>query len=143
MFSNLFQKSIKKIGFEDMQSLIKNRGQFVVINTLPMNEQDCLIKNTISYQMEEKIINGLMEKMEFKKKIAVYGRNSSDETADAKCKQLMGLGFVEVYVYGGGMFEWMLLQDVYGIDEFPTTSKVLDILKFKPMRSFDFGFLEY
>jgi len=126
-----------------MQSLIKNRGQFVVINTLPMNEQDCLIKNTISYQMEEKIINGLMEKMEFKKKIAVYGRNSSDETADAKCKQLMGLGFVEVYVYGGGMFEWMLLQDVYGIDEFPTTSKVLDILKFKPMRSFDFGFLEY
>jgi hypothetical protein len=41
------------------------------------------------------------------------------------------------------MFEWMILQDVYGMDEFPTTSKVLDILKFKPIRAFDFGFLEY
>jgi hypothetical protein len=37
-------------------------------------------------------------------------------------------------MYLGGMFEWMLLQDIYGRDEFPTTSKVLDILKYKPKR---------
>jgi hypothetical protein len=41
-------------------------------------------------------------------------------------------GFPEVYVYSGGLFEWMLLQDIYGQDEFPTTKKVLDILKWKP-----------
>ncbi len=27
------------------------------------------------------------------------------------------------------MFEWLLLQDIYGFESFPTTSKVLDILK--------------
>ena len=29
------------------------------------------------------------------------------------------------------MFEWLLLQDIYGDDEFPTTTKELDILKYK------------
>ena len=31
------------------------------------------------------------------------------------------------------MFEWMLLQDIYGTDDFPTTINELDILKFKPV----------
>lgn len=137
MFSNLFQKPIRKLGFEDMQYIIKNRALFIIINTLPLADQGCLIKNTISYQMEERIINGLIENFDLKRKIVVYGRNSCDETADAKCKQLIGLGFIEVYIYVGGMFEWMLLQDVYGIDEFPTNSKVLDLLKFKPSRTFE------
>jgi hypothetical protein len=143
MFSNLFQKPLKKIGFEDIQYSIKNRSGFIIINTLPVNEHGCLIKNTISYQMEERIINGLIENFDFKKKIVVYGRNSCDETPETKGKQLNGLGFIEVYIYNGGMFEWMLLQDVYGIDEFPTTSKVLDLLKFKPSRTFEIGLLEY
>jgi len=29
-----------------------------------------------------------------------------------------------------------LLQDIYGDDEFPTTRKMLDILKYKPPRRF-------
>ena len=143
MFSNLFKKPIRKVGFEDMQYIIKNRSTFVIINTLPITEQDCLIKNTISYQMEEGVINGLMENFDFKKKIVVYGRNSGDETPETKGKQLGGLGFIEIYIYSGGMFEWMLLQDVYGMEEFPTTSKVLDLLKFKPSRTFEMGLLEY
>jgi len=32
------------------------------------------------------------------------------------------------------LFEWLLLQDIYGYDEFPTTIKVLDILKYKPSK---------
>jgi hypothetical protein len=44
----------------------------------------------------------------------------------------MGLGFRNVCVYSGGMFEWLLLQDIYGATSFPTTSKELDILKYKP-----------
>jgi len=42
------------------------------------------------------------------------------------------LGFTNVYVYPGGIFEWLLLQDIYGENEFPTTKIEIDILKFKP-----------
>ena len=48
-----------------------------------------------------------------------------------KQTQLKSLGFSQVYVYIGGMFEWLLLQDIYSQSEFPTTTKELDILKFK------------
>jgi hypothetical protein len=37
-------------------------------------------------------------------------------------------------MYLGGMFEWMLLQDIYGKEDFPTTEEELDILKFKPKK---------
>ena len=30
------------------------------------------------------------------------------------------------------MFEWLLMQDIYSKDNFPTTSYDLDILKYKP-----------
>jgi len=48
-----------------------------------------------------------------------------------KYRQLVDLGFSNVYIYTGGLFEWLLLQDIYGSTEFPTTTKELDILKFK------------
>jgi len=54
-------------------------------------------------------------------------------------KQIKGLpmGYIcgpmvaNLYVYIGGLFEWLLLQDIYGDEEFPTTSKIIDILKYK------------
>ena len=30
------------------------------------------------------------------------------------------------------MFEWLLLQDIYGAEDFNTTQDELDILKYKP-----------
>ena len=140
MFStitNYFQKNNKRMSFEDVQFAIQHPSDFLIINTLPINEQDCLIKNTLAYHMEESIINDLLNQYAMgSKKIVIYGKNSQDDTADKKCKQLVGLGFIEVYIYNGGMFEWMLLQDIYGFDEFPSTRKVLDILKYKPSRTF-------
>ena len=62
--------------------------------------------------------------------IIIYGMNCNDESIYKKYSQLMNLGFVNIGVYVGGMFEWLLLQDVYGEELFPTTSKELDILKF-------------
>ena len=44
---------------------------------------------------------------------------------------------INVYVYPGGLFEWLLLQDIYGEDNFPTTLKELDILKYKPLSVFN------
>jgi len=48
-----------------------------------------------------------------------------------KYDQLVKLGFSNVFIYLGGLFEWLMLQDIYGYDEFPTTKKELDILKYK------------
>ena len=135
MFSGLFQTSYKKINFEEVQYAIKNTNQYILINTLPTTDQDCLIKHTLSYEEEESIINEMIANYDFnKKKIIVYGKNSSDETAEKKYSQLRTLGFSEIFLYTGGLFEWMLLQDIYGNIEFPTTKKVLDILKYKGNR---------
>ena len=135
MFSGLFQTSYKKINFEDVQNAIKNINQYIIINTLPNTEQDCLIKHTLSYEQEESTINELLGNYDFNnKKLIVYGKNSSDETAEKKYSQLRTLGFSEIYLYSGGLFEWMLLQDIYGNAEFPTTKKVLDLLKYKGNR---------
>jgi len=65
------------------------------------------------------------------REIIVYGKNANDDAVHKKYQQLMGLGFKNVRVYPGGMFEWLLLQDIYGTTSFPTTSRELDILKFK------------
>lgn len=131
--SDWFSKKIKKIGFEDIKIAIVRPTQYILINTLNINEQDCLIKNTIDIFLEEKKINEIMDNYLFKQyKIIIYGKNSTDESVEKKYNQLTGLGFQEVYIYYGGLFEWMLLQDIYGEDEFPTTSKILDILKYKP-----------
>ena len=135
MFSGLFQTSYKKINFEDVQYAIKNINQYIIINTLPNTEQDCLIKHTLSYEQEESTINELLGNYDFNnKKLIVYGKNSSDETAEKKYSQLRTLGFSEIYLYTGGLFEWMLLQDIYGNTEFPTTKKVVDLLKYKGAR---------
>ncbi len=64
--------------------------------------------------------------------IVIYGKNSNDESIFKKSEQLTKLGFSNVYVYIGGMFEWLCLQDIYGDELFPTTKKELDILKYKP-----------
>jgi len=135
MFSGLFQTSYKKNNFEDIQYAIKKTNEYIIINTLPINEQDCLIKNTLPYEEEEKTINELLNNYDFNnKKIIIYGRNTNDETAEKKYNQLRTLGFSEIYLYSGGLFEWLLLQDIYGNVEFPTTKKILDILKYKASR---------
>jgi len=88
--------------------------------------------NTIPYDTEERVMNELLNNYTTKeKRIIIYGKNTNDDTVEKKQNQIRGLGFTEVYVYMGGMFEWMLLQDIYGHSEFPTTSKVLDILKYR------------
>lgn len=129
--------------FEDVQFAIRYPDQHIIINTMLPNDQDCLIRNTILYHMEEKTINDMIAAYELRKKIIIYGKNANDVSVEKKYKQLSTLGFSEVYIYCGGMFEWMLLQDIYGKEEFPTTAKVLDILKYKPVRTFGNRYLEF
>jgi hypothetical protein len=121
-----------KIGFEDMQLRIQSKC--VIINTLPENMQDCLIPTTTFYKDEESIINNLL-KNSYDTDIIIYGMNNNDESVIRKYKQLTGLGFQKIYIYLGGMFEWLLLQDIYGSDNFETTTRELDIMKFKPVKN--------
>ena len=120
--------SIKKINYEQLQASINDRD--IIISTLSDRQQDCLIKHTISIQNESNKINELL-KTNKNKLIIVYGKNSSDDSVVTKSKQLIQLGFTNINLYLGGLFEWLLLQDIYGEELFPTTSKELDLLKFK------------
>lgn len=120
-----------KIGFEDMQSSLNNS---IIINTLNDEQQKCLIKNTIISYDEENKINTLLNNNNINTNIIIYGINCCDDKIYKKYEQLNKLGFNNVFIYVGGMFEWLLLQDIYGSDNFPTTSKDLDILKYKPKK---------
>ena len=134
--------SSQKINFEDMQKVCKNHESYIVISTLPDTEQGCLITHTITPQQEDALMNKFLKSGSKGVKIIVYGRNCNDESVDKKYNQLMKLGFVNTYIYVGGLFEWLLLQDIYGEDEFKTTSKQLDILKYKPHKRLDIALLE-
>jgi|TARA_B110000285_G_C15120021_1_gene616538 hypothetical protein len=137
MFSFITGNKIyKKISFDDVQYILRYPEQYIIINTLREQDQACLIKNTISSMNEEEIINELILNTDYKSKhIVIYGTNQNDEKSYDKCQQLINFGFCYVYLYPGGIFEWLLLQDIYGKAEFPTTSQTLDILKYKPSRA--------
>jgi hypothetical protein len=125
-------QSIRKINFEDIQAVIKNPDIYLLINTLSADEQYCLIKNTINISDEELLINKFLTSPTGIR-IIIYGKNSNDEKIYKKYQQLLSLGFCHVFIYMGGLFEWLLLQDIYGCEEFPTTSRQLDVLKYKPI----------
>ena len=126
-----------KISFEDVQRHITlHDNSYVMINTMPLNMQTCLIPNTVESNNEENVINDLLKK-NADKKIIIYGLNNNDESVIKKYKQLLSLGFQNIFIYLGGLFEWLLLQDIYGNDNFPTTIRELDIMKYKPTKKYN------
>jgi len=138
------------INFEDIQTIIgsgsgpsiengnwrkhKDHEHFLLISTLDAGKQECIIKNTVLPKDEEAQVNDIISgQNDYADSITVvvYGKNATDESVMAKYTQLKTLGISNVCVYLGGMFEWLLLQDIYGHDLFPTTGKCLDILEFR------------
>jgi len=134
--------STQNINFEDMQYAQKQGQQYIIINTLPSNEQSCLIQCSINCKEEESTINNLLSNNK-SVNIIVYGKNSNDKTIYNKINQLIELGFFNIYLYIGGMFEWMLLQDIYGSELFPTTTNELDIIQFSPKKKLNVKSLSY
>jgi hypothetical protein len=125
-------QTINKTTFEDIQQILSTKNElYLLINTLKYDEQVCLITNTLPHDKEETIINEYIKNIKKDIKIIIYGKNCNDESVIQKYKQLYLLGFYNIYIYTGGLFEWLLLQDIYGSSEFPTTSKQLDLLKYK------------
>ena len=143
--------SKNKINYEDVQHACNNAfnnknnngKKYAIINTMDKNWQSCLIQNTIAIREEEEIINGILKnKYSNNITIIIYGTNSNDESIYSKYDQLVKLGIKNVFVYTGGMFEWLLLQDVYGPELFPTTSRELDILKYKPRKQLNVLYID-
>lgn len=102
----------------------------LLITTIPItfmggfgNREIPLISGTLAPEREEAYVNELLETLDAVSLseilVIVYGRNATDKSVVEKAKQMYSLGFTSVCVYSGGMFEWCLLQDVYGEKEFP------------------------
>lgn len=120
------EKNFILVNFE----YLLGNNDYILINTLSIDNQNCLIIKTIESNNEEKYINELLTN-DINKNIVIYGKNCSDVSTLSKFKQLKNLGFKNIKIYMGGLFEWLLLQDIYGHDKFQTTSKEIDILKYK------------
>ena len=58
--------------------------------------------------------------------------NYLDKTIYDQYNKLNSLGFDKIYLYPGGLFEWLLLQETFGCDMFETNYTEKDILKYRP-----------
>ena len=126
---------IPKVSYEDLQMVVYRNTHVqhstLIINTLPPSLQHCLIKTTVDIQFEERVVNAFIHKKP-DIMIIVYGKNSNDITILHKYEQLVKLGFTNVHIYTGGIFEWMLLHEIYGKDLFKITRYEIDILRYRP-----------
>ena len=112
------------IGYENVKL-----NNHVLITTL--NENDCFIKNTLNPSEEVEFINNCISKNN-QQKIIIYGKNYLDKSVYIQYDKLNSLGFDNVFIYPGGIFEWLLLQDTFGEDMFETNIIEKDILKYRP-----------
>lgn len=118
------------VHFKQVQKAISQPHTYILLNTLPENEQDCLIQSTILAAVEQDMINDLLKQKKLKTRIIIYGKNNQDISVYTRYKQLYSLGFTNTSIYIGGLFEWVCLQDIYDDESFPTTSKVDDLLRY-------------
>jgi hypothetical protein len=126
---------VPKVSYEDIQMVVYRNTHIphstLIINTLPPSLQHCLIKTTVDIKYEEQIVNTMNHKNR-DIMIIVYGKNSNDITILHKYEQLVKLGFTNVHIYTGGIFEWMLLYEIYGKEHFKITRYEIDILRYRP-----------
>jgi hypothetical protein len=123
--------SLPSYNYNELQNKVRLKNDdIVLINTMNLSKQDYLIKGTIKASNEEEIINKLL-KTNKNKEIIIYGIHHTDLTVIKKYNQLKKLGFKNVHIYFGGMFEWLLLQDVFGVINFQTDGTISNIVDYK------------
>ena len=129
--------SVQTVTYENIQDIITAKSQHtIILNTLPSHKQDVLIPFTIDSVIEETTINDLIKSKLFDQIIIIYGQNAHDNTITKKYQQLYNIGFTRCYVYFGGVFEWLMLQDIYGSDTFPCSNNSHRCaLDFKPTKA--------
>jgi hypothetical protein len=123
--------SINKVNFEYVQNYCNFKNdKLLLINTLDYSKQECLIKGTIKASNEEEYMNKLL-KTNKNKEIILYGLHHTDLSVIKKYNQLKKLGFKNVHIYFGGMYEWLLLQEVFGTINFEIDGSLKDIVEYK------------
>lgn len=127
------ESKIKTVNFDNVK-----QDNYILIHVMDEKDQSVLIKKTQTIENEVKLLNSLLsESKQGKTNIIIYGKNTDDFAVLVKrYNQLVGLGF-NAYVYFGGLFEWLLLQEIYGVAEFPienTGNFTIDLLKFAPTK---------
>jgi hypothetical protein len=134
----LVEPSLSKpdlLSFEDVLLFLEKPQRMYLLNTLPLSDQACLIQGTIEGQNEEEIVNAMLtgtEPQNTDRYLIVYGRHGLDPSPERKCRKLRSLGLSRLGIYKGGLFEWLLLQEVFGETMFPSSSRCTDLLKYRP-----------
>lgn len=146
VMGNVPSSKIRRVNYEFIQGVIGGRAgasagqdgrrRRIIINTLPDDMQHCLIPGTLKAGDDVATINGIVVRGSGEIKntdVVLYGKNTTDAKLYEQYGRLTALGFGQgqIFVYLGGMFEWLLLQDVYGSAEFPTVGNEIDILKYR------------
>jgi hypothetical protein len=135
--SKIVPRQNELVTYKYVQDAIEDRNS-ILINTLDDSiiTQTCLILSSVHAIDEIDVIDKILSNLDSLGRtietveIVIYGKNSTDMSTWVKYNQLIDYGFERVKIYTGGLFEWMLLQDIYGDDLFPTTAPNRDILKF-------------
>ena len=118
------------INYEELQSKIKTKSNtnIIILNTLSNDNQSYLIKGTLKATYEIGIMNDHLKRNK-NIDIIIYGKDHYDTSVIKKYNQLKKLGFKNVSIYFGGLFEWALLQDIYGSSNFETDGQIKDPLQ--------------
>lgn len=129
------ESSIKKVNFDDV-IMISLKNTHILIHVMEKEDQELLIKNTLLIDEEIERINSILSFRKMDVTIVIYGKNTDDiSKVIGKYRKLCDMGFSNVYVYLGGLFEWLLLQEIYGNDEIKTNIICKkNILDYKPAR---------
>jgi hypothetical protein len=125
------ESQIKTVNFDNIKE-----GSMILIHVMDETDQNILIKGTLTIENEIKMLNSLLSaSKQGSIWVVIYGRNTDDFPKVMKrYKQLCDLGF-DAFVYIGGLFEWLVLGELYGLNEFPLTKNdAVDILKFAPKK---------
>lgn len=103
-----------------------NSAKVILLATPQVDAKMWRIDRTLTPEMEEREINRIIQKYSSsgkapEEKIVYYGLNSVDRSPDEQAAKLASHG-IEASVYRGGVFEWLLLREVFGTDNYPVCS---------------------
>ena len=103
-----------------------NTTGVILLATPDVDSKGWRIAGTLSPQTEEREINRVIQAYNAsgkppKEKIVYYGLNAVDKSPDEQVAKLAGHG-IAASVYRGGVFEWLLLREVFGAESYAVTS---------------------
>ena len=114
-----------RVNFDDV---VSKEATTILINVMEDVDQNVLIKGTVPCNDEvAEVQKAILERST----VIVYGRNCHDDRVFSKYVQIKKLGG-KPKVYLGGLFEWMLLHEVYGNDRFPLTTDKFELYQYRP-----------